>query len=393
VVVALGADITKYFSRPDNLSQLEPDLQAEVAFGWANSKGVQPSEVLENIEVFLEQGKAWREGGESSLAEFRDDAEKVESPSDQALGEAAPIEVDAWALAFKSTWIEASQKLQEAAALLRPDALRGYRGLLLYIAGVWLHMGAGSETERARARDLIRSAGLAAENRGTWLKEMPELPNSDVVELDAADVLAINAIATRLRGKPRPIRDREDLAEMQAQLSQEESSPYERGLTTLGTFLGAHAYKPKGQGRCDSAWEWGTATWVTIEAKSEQHSDGLIPLHDVRQANTQLDQLAADRGMDHAPAGSPTILVADRQNVDPQHAPVANPNVYLTSTSVLKDIAADTAAAWNQLLTTGLGQPSEAEHRRLVQSVLTDNGCLPSQVIDRLTQNRIRPGE
>lgn len=393
VVVVLGADITKYFSRPDNLNQLEPDLQAEIAFGWANSKGAQADEVQENVEVFLEQGKAWREGGETSLAEFRDGAEKSESLLDQALGEAAPIEVDAWELAFKYKWLEASQKLQEAAALLRPEALRGYRGLLLYIAGVWLHMGAHRETERANARGLIRKAGTAAGNRGTWLKEMRELPNAEAEPLAAADILAINAVVARLRGKPRAKRDRADLVEMQAQLAQAASSPYERGLTTLGTFLGAQSHKPKGQGRCDSVWEWGNAVWVTIEAKSEEHSDGLIPLHDVRQANTQLDQVAADRGVDHAPAGSPTILVADRQNVDPQHAPVANPNVYLVSTSVLMDIAADSATAWDRLLATALGLTSESGQKQLVQSVLIENGCLPSQVIDRLTQDRIRPGE
>jgi hypothetical protein len=34
---------------------------------------------------------------------------------------------------------------------------------------------------------------------------------------------------------------------------------------------------------------------MTVEAKSEQHPDGLLALHDVRQANTQIDQLASER--------------------------------------------------------------------------------------------------
>jgi hypothetical protein len=364
-----------------------------VAFGWENSSGQNPDHVQENTEILLEQGTGWREHGEPNLAEFREDVEKLASPSDQALGLAAPLEVEAWELAFSRKWVEASQKLQEAAVLLRPDTIRGYRGLLLYLSGVWLHLGADSETERARARELIRNAEQAAGNRGTWLKEMPDLPGSDESTLSPADVHAVNAIVARLRGKPRPVTTKLELAEMQSQLSQDDSSPYERGLTTLGRFLGAEASKPKGQGRCDSAWEWGTSTWVTIEAKSEEHSDGLIPLKDLRQANTQLDQLAADRGMDHPPAGSPAILVADRKAVDPRHAPVANSNVYLSSTSVVAGIAADTVAAWNDLLTTAVGLPSETAQRKQVRSVLTVNGCLPSQVIDRLTQNRVRPGD
>ncbi|MER6532125.1 hypothetical protein, partial [Streptomyces sp. NPDC001508] len=171
------------------------------------------------------------------------------------------------------------------------------------------------------------------------------------------------------------------------------SAVYEGGLTTLGSFLGAEASKPKGQGRCDSAWVWSTAIWMTVEAKSEQHSDGLLPLHDIRQANTQLDQLAADRSMDHPPAGSPAIIVSDRLTVDPQHAHAANPNVYLASTEIIQQIAGDISTVWSDLLTSATGIPAEQTLRHYVRSVMTEHGCLPSQVIDRLTQNRIRPGD
>lgn len=80
---------------------------------------------------------------------------------------------------------------------------------------------------------------------------------------------------------------------------------------------------------------------MTIEAKSEEHDGGLLPLKDVRRANTQLDQLATDRGTDHPPAGSPAIIVSDKLSVDPQHAQAANTNVYLASTEVVKEIASD----------------------------------------------------
>ena len=392
VVVVLGSDIMKYFSRPENLKALEPELQAEVEFGWQNSKGADPDEVIENVEMFLEHDADWRKHGEPAVAEFRQDAIKVEPRSADALGKAAALEVEAWQLAFGGDWLGASEKLQEAVPHVGPEPTRGYRGLLLYIAGVWLHLGAQDETQRARARQLVREAALAA-NRATWLKEMRDLPGAEEVPLVPMDVVAINAVVARLRGQLKPKQISTALTEMQEALAQDEASRYERGLTTLGSFLGAEASKPKGQGRCDSAWVWGTAVWMTIEAKSEEHDDGLLPLKDVRQANTQLDQLAADRGMDHPPAGSPAIIVSDRLTVDPQHAPAANPNVYLTSTDTIRGVAGDAETVWSDLLTTAAGIQSEHAQRRHVRSVLTDNGCLPSQVIDRLAQNRIRPGD
>lgn len=392
VVVVRGTDITKYFSRPENISALEPEIQAEVQFGWANSRGADPDDVIENVTTFLAQDKGWRESGEEMVAEFREEAVKIEPSAAQPLGEAAPLEVEAWQLAYSGDWIAASEKLREAVVQVGSEATRGYRGLLLYIAGVWLHLGARDETDRARARELIREAGLAA-NRGTWLREMLSLPAADEVELAPVDVVAVNEIVARLRGRLRVSAIKTELAEMQAALSQEEAERYERGLITLGKYLGAAASKPKGQARCDAAWEWGTSLWLAVEAKSEEHDDGLLPVKDIRQANTQLDQLAHDRSADNAPAGSAVVLLSDRLAVDPRHAPVANSSVYLSSPDVIRGIAGDAMTVWADLLSTATGQMSEAEQRKHVRAVLTDNGCLPSQVVDRLTQNRIRPGD
>ncbi|CEH00577.1 DEAD/DEAH box helicase [Propionibacterium freudenreichii] len=392
VVVVLGSDIMKYFSRPENLKALEPELQAEVEFGWQNSKGADPEEVIENVEMFLEHGGDWREQGEPAVAEFRQDAVKVEPPGTDALGKAAALEVEAWQLAFAGDWIGASEKLQKAVPHVGPAATRGYRGLLLYLAGVWLHLGAQDETQRSRARQLVREAALAA-NRGTWLKEMRDLPGAEDIPLVPEDVAAVNQLVARLRGQLKPKQINDALTEMRAALAQDEATRYERGLTTLGSFLGAEASKPKGQGRCDSAWVWDTTIWMTIEAKSEQHGDGLLPLKSIRQTNTQLDELAADRGMDHPPAGSPSIILSDKLSVDPRDAQTANPNVYLTSPAVVKEIAGDVASFWTNLLMTAVGITSEQAQKDHVTSVMTENGCLPSQVINRLTQGRIRPGD
>lgn len=394
VVAVLGSDITRYFSRSDHREALEPELQAEVEFGWQNSKGADPADVIENVQMFLDHDTDWREQGEPMVAEFRQDAVKVESPAADALGKSAAVEVEAWQLAFRGDWLGASAQLQEAARIVGVggDDTRGYRGLLLYISAVWLHLGAQDEAQRARARALVRQAA-AASNRGTWLKEMRELPGTEEVPLVGMDVVAVNAIAARLRGQLRANRINDELTAMRQALAQDEATTYEAGLTTMGTYLGASASKPKGQGRCDSAWQWDTAMWMTVEAKSEQHADGLLPLHDVRQANTQLDQLAADSGMDHPPAGSPAIIVSDRLTVDPEHAPAANPNVYLAPTETIEQIAGDVSTVWSDLLTSAAGIQTEHLLRQHVRSVMTEHGCLPSQVIDRLTQQRIRPGD
>lgn len=394
VVVVLGPDITRYFSRTENKKALEPELQAEVEFGWGNSSGVDAATIIDNVRTFLDHDTAWREGGEPLVAEFREGAERVDSPGSSALGASAKHEVEGWQRAFSGDWVAASQHLEEAARVvgLGGEATRGYRGLLLYISGVWLHLGAQSEAHRGHARQLVRDAGSAA-IRCTWLNEMKSLPDVESVPLSGADSVAINTIVARLTGQFRPGTILNDLERMRTGLDQDAAGPYEVALTILGTYLGASAAKPDGPGRCDSAWRWDSAMWVTIEAKSEEHDDGLLPLKDIRQANTQLDQLAADQGVPHAPAGSPTILVSDRLSVDPQHAPVANPNVYLASTDLVRQLAGDTAAVWTDFLAAAAKSGPVPALRQHVQDLLTENGCLPTQVLDRLMQDRIRPDE
>jgi hypothetical protein len=133
-------------------------------------------DILVNVRIFLNHGADWRKGGEPLVVEFREEAEKIEPPGAVALGESAKLEVEAWQLAFAEDWIRASQNLEEAARIVGKgrEATRGYRGLLLYIAGVWLHLGAESEAHRARARQLLRDAEKVS-SRGTWLKEMKDL--------------------------------------------------------------------------------------------------------------------------------------------------------------------------------------------------------------------------
>jgi len=89
VVVVLGSDITRYFSRSENRGALEPELQAEVEFGWRNSRGADPDDVIENVEMFLANDRDWREQGEPMVAEFRQDAVKVEVNPAWGLGDDA----------------------------------------------------------------------------------------------------------------------------------------------------------------------------------------------------------------------------------------------------------------------------------------------------------------
>jgi hypothetical protein len=391
IVVVMGADLTRYFSRPEVLGALDPELQAEVDFGWLNSAGKSHAEILDNVRVFLEHEQDWRDGGEPLITEIRHDKQLLPPPGSEALQACARLEVSAWELAYQGDWVAASQQLEAAAREVGKGgpATRGYRALLLYLAGLWLQYGATGESVRARARNLVRDAEAAAD-RGVWLREMMRFPGETEIAQDPADAVAINAIADRLEKKVKTDKYLSSLEEAISDLLQTEHKAYERGLSTLGNALGARAFKPDKTGRCDSAWLWGTARWLTIEAKSEEGDEKTIPLRDIRQVDSHLRLLASDEGVESPPVDSVSVIASSRAAVGPDDAPAAGAHLYLSDLDHLSALAMDAKAAWTELLTTSSGQSSTAI-RVHVANTLAEFGCLPTQIRERLTSNPIRP--
>ncbi|WP_051194055.1 DEAD/DEAH box helicase [Nocardia jiangxiensis] len=391
VVIVSGPDLMQYLHLREVRQALDPELQAEVEFGWLNSRDKDYGEIFENVQVFLEHEEQWREGGEPFITEIRHDQTKVPPPGSAAMQEAAEYEVKAWELAYQEKWIAASAEMERAARTVGKggEATRGYRAVLLYLAGLWLHHGADGEAARANARKLVRDAEAAAV-RGTWLNETPRLHSQPEQERSLADSVAINAIVSRIERGVRQDRYLHNLDSCIDDLSQTEAIAYERGLTTLGEALGATAFKPAGQGRCDSAWLWDSTLWATIEAKSESDFDKTIPLKYIRQTNTQLTQLAADKKADAPPAGSVSVIVSPRAAVEAQVAVTANPDVYMTDPEVVSRLAADVKGAWTALLATSTGG-SSSPIREQVARVLSTYGCLPTQILARIATHPIRP--
>ena len=53
VVVVRGSDLTRYLNFPDVRAALDPELQAEVEFGWQNSVGQSHDDIADMVKVFL----------------------------------------------------------------------------------------------------------------------------------------------------------------------------------------------------------------------------------------------------------------------------------------------------------------------------------------------------
>ncbi len=132
----------------------------------------------------------------------------------------------------------------------------------------------------------------------------------------------------------------------------------------------------------------GRRVWIAIEAKSEQDPQGEIALRDVRQANTQLTQLAEDRGVG-APTLSAVVIASQRTQVADEAVTAAQAHVYLAHPEAFQALGADIARSWDKLLLTHYGHTGR-DLETLVRKTMAENQVLPTQIFERLTAEPIR---
>ncbi|WP_301175638.1 DEAD/DEAH box helicase [Actinomadura geliboluensis] len=388
VVVVTGEDILRFLSRAEIRRSLPVELQAEITFGLEQSQ--EPSDTLVYLaESALEQDEIWQEDAEPELSKLRREASREPQPNVADLAASTVREVRAWTYAWEQDWESAARTAIEVLEHLTTPGLRPYRAFWAYLGSAWSALASTSEDSPAalRSAELLRTAHTAAVGT-TWLKEVQPLPSA-TYDQEPVDEQGVKEVLALLKGRlSSSTKFDRQAATMLANLSQQDSTPYEQGLVSLGELLGAESFKPPGQGRTDAAWIW-ESLWVTVEAKSESQSEGMLSMEYVRKANTQLASLSADRGVEAPPDGSISIIVTPRSVVDPDAVPIANLNVYTAMPKLVLDVAHDTVRAWNELRGMIKGVPTDPLHADAAR-VLWEHRVLPTQVLERLSRDPIR---
>lgn len=388
VVVIEGSDMLRFLCRQDVRDALPIEMQAEIAFGLDNSRN-NAGDLIALTESAYEQDEVWQQDAEPDLADRRRELTRTLPPQTANLARSAPGEVQAWQAAWRRDWEGAARAAVAVLEHLTEPDLRPYRALWAYLGGSWSTLAAaqGEPAAGERAAQLLRTAHRAAAG-SLWLRELHAAPAGAEFERDPLDEGAAAGVLAALGGalKSATVLDAR-CAEMLAALAQSQSEPYEQGLALLGTLLGAQSSKPPGRGRTDSAWVWPNL-WATIEAKSEQQPEGRVAMELVRQANTQLDSLAADRGQS-APPGSFSVIASPRRMIDPDAVPIARPHLHLVHPEALLALAGDAVRSWVQVRGAVLGV-AESAQQNLVTQVLWEHQLLPTQVRDRLTRTSVR---
>lgn len=389
VVVVLGQPLIAFAGDKAVQEGTHPEIRAELEIGIRNSGRRPAADVETAIRQFLAHDPDWTNLIEPEIRSLRDTYAATEDAADtKALQTAAPYEILALEATWRGNFGEAVRQAERAIqALSGGSELRPYQALWNYLAAHWARLAAGTDASFAAQADSLTRAANAAASRTTWMPNRKLIdgsiatPQSDTSPLDE---LASDGIITYAKSFNKPRALTRAITDMKENLSQREATRYEQGLVSLGKLLGADAHKPEQEARADAVWRWSDELWVAWEAKSEAKDENDISADDIRQANTHLRAASADLD-EEIPPGSCIFLVSGKSTIhDPARALAAD-ELSFASVEDVQQIAEQVEAVWMSLQGRLLSDAEAAELRPAVFKALTDEGALPSAVLQALS--------
>jgi len=171
-VFVTGTELVDFLADNRNWSHFSPELQAELTFGVDQSSEVQASDILDSFGMFLrnDTGWAWAD------AAIRTGAANLMQQPYPAMDELAAVvseEVNYQEAMWNKDWTGALTAARNVLGGLNHSALRGYRALWHYLAGVAAHRLSNTpeDTHAVAARQQFNCAKAAAPSV-SWLNTL-----------------------------------------------------------------------------------------------------------------------------------------------------------------------------------------------------------------------------
>jgi len=391
VVLLLNRVLADYILKPENRSVLHPELQAELEFGIENSKDKDAEGFQALQEAFLEQGDDWGKA-EKAIVALREKKKRLEDPVTATLGQVVGDEVDYLYAMWSGDCERALEKAKAVSDALGGNEIKGYRGWWYYLAGdasLILHEEAADQARLNTGRDYFRRAGgccLAISWFARLARSLCEEVEAEVI--DELTPLAVEAIRNRLQewgliGKKFEDRMGGALADIRS----DGHRNFHRGLDVLGQMLGFEAEEPKGSATPDCVWSLGDALYVVHEAKTEHTPDDAIGVNDVRQAQSHVNWVKANR-----PSNKNTSIVCvmetPRECVNKEALPHAN-TLCRAHPNEVRALTEEIMAVLRSARSAASGMSDEAILEDLMKRL--QKACLcPANVASRLSQQQVK---
>lgn len=289
-VIIMGEDIGEYFINKDFRKYFHPELQAEIHFGILQSKEMEVPTIVENINIFKEQGNAWRDA-EASIFQFREVSSQAEIPGSSELSNSVFHEVEYQYAMWNKDYGRASELAQVAINNLSGGKhLNGYRGFWNYLAAVasyfaFKELGLKEFEEKSKA--FLTEASKCSISL-SWLRKLSLVNNSKYDRINdwddslVANIEKVEEVFIEY-GIANTTRFENELKSIEEGLRSNNAEHFERAQVKLGIFLGFSSIKSSIKGAPDPYWISNNKICFVFEDYTDSKGN-VIPIAKARQA-------------------------------------------------------------------------------------------------------------
>jgi hypothetical protein len=286
-VVVSGDELPDYLADIRRRKFLHPELQAEVSFGVGQSKGTSLKDIVENFDIFIENGEDW-EAVNQQIVAARKSATQEAFPAMDDLSSVVQAEIEFQSRLWQGDYEASLAAAEKVLGGLNAPELRGYRALWHYLAGsaAWLGADAGLTSLSAKARNQFDSAKGAAQGI-PWLVRLARyqniegnIPEDRTVLMEQIERLEI------LLAQFGTIHDR-SFAQRERTILQGLNSKeqFEQAHKLLGEIVGFEADKVETKGSPDPWWIAGNLCFV-FEDHAGAQADSVLDVTKARQVSS-----------------------------------------------------------------------------------------------------------
>lgn len=386
-VLVLDDDLVSYVTRLDVQEAMHPEIHSELKFGYEHSIDSTSDEMLDNLGIFAEHGKEWREV-DQDIIDDRERYGRVDAPGAADLQRAVRHEVAACDAIWQGDWSRALDSIRKVL-----DALRGgrasqrYAALWNYLASCIAHRLAGQTGDTALSSAATKYyADARSAGRGTtWLNTLAAPADSGTAperpDLDPLDEQAMNGVLANAARLAKPTVFDTETHRTRAALLDTPHKPYETALVVLGQLAGAVPSEGDSNNNSapDAIWIFGSMLWIAWEAKSEAKPDGELGAEDVRQAGGHL-RFTATKRAEAAPGDSSALLMTPQARIHRSAHAVAESHVHLVRPEQVVDLFDRLVRAWRTARTRNLATLSTAD----LAAIFAAADALPTQWLPTL---------
>jgi Helicase C-terminal domain/Type III restriction enzyme, res subunit len=285
-VIVEGDEAYRYLMRKETRRPLDPEMQAELQFGIETAQDQTVEGNLENLDIFLKQGKEWKEVDDDIL-DLRNTLKQQPPAGIDELQKTVASEVEYQYAMWAGNFDKAKEACATILGILKAPALKGYRAWWNYCMGSvnWMAAERMSGEQRTRQQTVARryfSAALYDAKYVSWLADLAANygePESNAEAIAPEFIQMLDGIEARFveLGTSNTYKYSVEEKAILDGIQASNAGRFEDAQCRLGQLLGLKVGNSDENGAPDPWWILGHGKCVVFEdhsgARGEEHQE------------------------------------------------------------------------------------------------------------------------